>query len=91
MEDFAEVVQKAWDVDCPEANPVSVWQYKIRNLRRKVKGWSRNRDSEMRKCKQDIILELDNLDALTEVEAARRKDLSIKLDKFWKIEETKAW
>jgi hypothetical protein len=74
-----------------------VWQYKIRNLRRKVKGWSRNRDYEMRKCKQDIILELDNLDALaetqslTEVEAARRKDLSIKLDKFWKIEETKAW
>jgi hypothetical protein len=65
-----------------------VWQYKIRNLRRKVKGWSRNRDYEMRKCKQDIILELDNLDALaetqslTEVEAARRKDLSIKLDKF---------
>jgi hypothetical protein len=76
---------------------VSTWQSKIRNLRKKVKGWNINRDSEIKKCKQDLILELDSLDTLVETqsltaeESARRKELSIKLDKFWKIEETKAW
>jgi hypothetical protein len=57
-------------------------------LGEKVKGWNINRDSEIKKCKQDLILELDFLDTLVETqsltaeESARRKELSIKLDKF---------
>jgi hypothetical protein len=96
MEDFAEVVHKAWGIECPDVDPVSVWQCKIRNLRRKVKGWSRNRDVEIRKGKQELILELDGLDALAETQSLsdgeidRRKDLSLKLDKIWMLEETKA-
>jgi hypothetical protein len=35
MEDFAEVVQKAWDIECPGMDPVSTWQSKIRNLGKK--------------------------------------------------------
>jgi hypothetical protein len=27
-----------------------------------MKGWNINRDSEIKKCKQDLILELDSLD-----------------------------
>jgi hypothetical protein len=75
---------------------VSVWQCKIINLRKKEKGWSKNRDAELKGCKQKLILELDGLDlmveqqGLIEVECEKRKELSLKLDKIWKIEETKA-
>jgi hypothetical protein len=43
------VVQNAWDIECSMSDPVSIWQFKIRNLRRKVKRWSRNREVELKK------------------------------------------
>jgi hypothetical protein len=66
-------------------------------LRRKIKGWSRNREAEIRKCKHELFIELDVLDALAESqslshdELTRRKDLSLKLDRIWMMEEIKAW
>jgi hypothetical protein len=30
-------------------NPVGIWQCKIRNLRKKIKGWNRNREAKLRK------------------------------------------
>jgi hypothetical protein len=51
MEDFADLVQKSWDTECPFSDPVDVWQFKIRALRKKVKGWSKNRNAELRKGK----------------------------------------
>jgi hypothetical protein len=47
-------------------DPVSVWQFKIRNLGRKVRGWSRNSDSKIRKNRHELIKELDELDLLAE-------------------------
>jgi hypothetical protein len=81
---------------CTDTDPISVWQCKIRNLRKKIKGWSRNRDSELKRSNQELIMDLDALDVLAETqklsegELARRKDLNIKLDRIWRIEETKA-
>jgi hypothetical protein len=81
---------------CTDTDPISVWQCKIRNLRKKIKGWSRNRDSELKRSNQELIMDLDALDALAETqklsegELARRKDLNIKLDRIWRIEKTKA-
>jgi hypothetical protein len=58
-EDFAEVVKKSWNIECPASNPVQVWQVKIRNLRWKIKGWSRNREAEMKKKKKlESVLKL---------------------------------
>jgi hypothetical protein len=97
MEDFVEVVQRAWEIECTNTDPISVWQCKIRNLRKKIKGWSKNRDCELKRGKHELIMDLDALDALAETqklsegELARRKDLNIKLDRIWRIEETKAW
>jgi hypothetical protein len=88
IEEFAEVVQKAWDTDCPSSDPVSAWQFQIRNLRRKIKGWSRNREAGLKKSKTSLILELDTMDtlseqqALTEAEKYRRKEFSLKLDRI---------
>jgi hypothetical protein len=96
MGEFPEVVQKAWDIECPVSDPVSILQFKIRNLRRKVKGWSKNREVELKKYKQELVLELDILDLMAEhqemtEEYEKRKELSFKLDEIWKIEETRAW
>jgi hypothetical protein len=38
----------------------------MRNLRRKIRGWSRNIDAEMRKNKSQILAELDLLDGKVE-------------------------
>jgi hypothetical protein len=35
----------------PLSNPVDVWHFKIKTLRKKIKGWSRNLDVEMKKRK----------------------------------------
>jgi hypothetical protein len=95
-EDFAEVVKKARNLECSCPDPVSVWHAKIRNLRRKTKGWCRNREAELRKNKAKLVGDLDALDALseqqplTEEEKVRRRGLNLELDKVLKIEEIKA-
>jgi hypothetical protein len=33
---FEEVVMKAWDIRCPSPEPLDIWQFKIRNLRKKI-------------------------------------------------------
>jgi hypothetical protein len=95
--EFPEVVSKAWEIECPHTDVVSIWQCKIRNLRKKVKGWSRNREVEIKKSRHNLILELDILDALakhdtlSEEDQERRESLGLELDKSWRIEESKAW
>jgi hypothetical protein len=56
-------------------------------LRRKIKGWNKNREVEIRKEKRDLISEEeDELDLLAEsrilsdLEHGRRKEISLKLD-----------
>jgi hypothetical protein len=45
---------------------MDVWQFRIRNLRKKLKGWSRNIEAARVKRKKEIILEIDRLDILME-------------------------
>jgi hypothetical protein len=75
---------------------MEVWQYKIKLMRRKIRGWNRNREAELKKNKASIILEIDVLDklaeqqTLTSQEIERRKMLSLQLEHTWRIEEIKA-
>jgi hypothetical protein len=56
-------------------------------LRRKTKGWCRNREAELRKNKAKLVADLDALYALseqqplTEEEKVRRRGLNLELDK----------
>jgi hypothetical protein len=43
-----------------------IWQFKIRLLRRKIKGWSMNIEAALKKNKQFLISEMDRLDKLAE-------------------------
>jgi hypothetical protein len=65
---------------------MGVWQFKIRLLK-KIKGWNRNRDAELKKIKSDIITNLDGLDKLSEQrnltnDELERKKLNLKLEKI---------
>jgi hypothetical protein len=93
---FSEVVKAAWQVNCPSKEPMDIWQFKIQNLRKKLKGWSRNVEAELKRKKIKILSEIDKLDIraehqlLTDQERGDRKALGNELDFLWKIEEIKA-
>jgi hypothetical protein len=38
VDGFAEMVRKVWLTKCFEADPIVVWLFKVRLLRRKIKG-----------------------------------------------------
>jgi hypothetical protein len=72
------------------------WQFKIRALRKKIKGWNRNIEAARNKRKKDILAEIDLLDSKGEpvtLDAKQRKnrqDLKEELERVWKVEEIRA-
>jgi hypothetical protein len=96
MEEFENLVKECWSVECHEIDPVDRWQIKMRRLRKKIKGWSWNRESELKKEKEKILCELEALDnqaennRLNSQEIDRRKELKAHIDKMWRVEEIKA-
>jgi hypothetical protein len=75
---------------------MEVWQFKIRLLRKKIKGWSRNIEADMKKRKKDILEKLNLVDKtsehwlLTPQETNERKELREVLENIWLMEEIKA-
>jgi hypothetical protein len=73
-----------------------VWQYKIRNLRKIIKGWAINRESEQNKIKKQLIVEYDVLDIMSETQILspgakeQMKKIAGELQKIWRNEEVKA-
>jgi hypothetical protein len=63
---FSEVVVKSWTSPCNLSKSIDVWQYKIRNLRKTLKGWAINREAEQNKRKKQLIAEYDVLDLIAE-------------------------
>jgi hypothetical protein len=96
MDEFVEVVRKAWEINPPCSDPMGVWQFKIRTLRKKLRRWSRNRDAELKRNKTKILKDLDELDGKAELiqlsvqEEEERKELRKRIEKIWQIEEIKA-
>jgi hypothetical protein len=72
------------------------WQFKIRLLRKKINGWSKNMEPDLRKRKKDLLEKLDLLDKksehqqLTPQEEKERKDMKESLENIWLMEEIKA-
>jgi hypothetical protein len=68
MDGFDNLVKQCWGVECHLVNPIDRWQFKMRNLRNKIKGWSCNIDAEMRRTKEAMLIELDGLDKAAELQ-----------------------
>jgi hypothetical protein len=45
------VVNKFWNAPCHQSKAIDRWQFKIRNLRKGLKGWSINLEAEQKKEK----------------------------------------
>jgi hypothetical protein len=67
VDGFSKMVKKVWDTKCPDVTLIDVWQFKIRNLRKKIKGWHRNVEDKMVRRKNVVIEGIDKLDRLAEI------------------------
>jgi hypothetical protein len=89
------LLKKTWNSVCPSFDPIEVWQFKIRLLRRKLKRWNRNVEVEMKRKEKTLISEIDSWDKLAEHQPLtnddrdKRKVAWSELSKTWSIEEIK--
>ena len=85
-----------WNAPCRLQKSIDIWQFKVRNFRKFSKGWNANIESAQRRMKQQLVVEYDLLDILSEtqplspVSKARMKTISNDLTDIWKKEEMKA-
>jgi hypothetical protein len=54
-------VIKIWNTPCAYSDPLDIWQFKIRLLRKKIKGWAININASMKKLKKELLEELQSL------------------------------
>jgi hypothetical protein len=96
IDDFHQLVANTWNKPCNYTRAIDVWQYKIRNLRKTIKGWAINRESEQNKLKKQLIAEYDVLDILSETQILspgakeQMKKIAGELQKIWRNEEIKS-
>jgi hypothetical protein len=93
---FSKIVHKAWTTPCNESKSIDVWQFKMRTLRRMVRGWAMNEIAQRNKSKVELTLEYNLLDLeretkdLSSSELERLHIIEENLDKIWALEEIKA-
>jgi hypothetical protein len=95
VDDFEDMARSCWDNNCPHSDPIDRWQFKMRNLMKKTKGWSWNVDAELRKTKETILSEfvLDKVAELNNSPPPQGfcgKKFRKKMEQLWRIEEIKA-
>ena len=64
-EGFKELTYKTWSKRY-RGDVLDRWQLRMRELRRKTKGWNKNMDAWYKKIKIEIIKELDDIDKRAE-------------------------
>jgi hypothetical protein len=87
--DFDDLVKSTWALPCPSTSAIDIWQFKLRALRKKVKGWSINIEATSKKLKKDLILEYDILDVfskthpLSDIEKTQMDQIKEELNNIW--------
>jgi hypothetical protein len=96
VEGFQQLVVKTWNSPCHCQKSIDVWQYKIRLLRKIIKGWAINIETEQNKRKKQLIAEYDVLDILSETQPLspgakeQMKNIAGELQGIWRNEEIKS-
>jgi mannosylglycoprotein endo-beta-mannosidase len=96
VEGFKDLVYKTWHLPCNVRKSIDIWQFKIRNLRKTLKGWAINIESQQNKLKKQLIAEYDILDVLSETQPLspgakkQMKTIADELQKIWRNEEIKS-
>lgn len=93
---FKNMVEKAWNTPCKLANSLDRWQFKIRNLRRMVRGWADKELAAMNKAKVVLVDKFSKLEILTKSRELNSEELNEfravqkELEHIWNLEEIKA-
>jgi hypothetical protein len=72
--EFKELVKKVWSNRGEGNKAIDRWQYRIRLLRKKARGWSMNADTEYRRKKQTLSSEFGSLDVKAETMNLSRQE-----------------
>ncbi|XP_066344398.1 uncharacterized protein [Miscanthus floridulus] len=94
--DFKQLVAKIWSTSCAFDNAIDIWQFKVRLLRKKLKGWARNINADIKRKKVELLKEFDILDKKYESrllltwEKQKMGAIVCDLEKIWSLEEMKA-
>lgn len=89
-------MNKIWNTDCVFEDAIEIWQFKIRLLRKKIKGWDININADIKKQKNELLKEFDSLDrryesGLLSPDDKEKMDRIVgELEKIWSLEEIKA-
>lgn len=95
-DDFKPLIVKAWSTHCNESNPLDVWQFRIRTLRRLVRGWAANVTAALNREKKDIANEYSILDiesesrVLSSQETERMNCMAKDMNRLWALDEMRA-
>jgi hypothetical protein len=94
--EFKDIVEKAWNTPCTLVDPMDVWQFSVRTLRRIVRCWADKLVAELNRHKQSATAVYNALYSetksriLDEEEKERMKFLATELDHIWGLEEIRA-
>ncbi|KAG2607555.1 hypothetical protein PVAP13_4NG257233 [Panicum virgatum] len=76
---FYNIVKEVWESPCQHTKAIDIWQFKLRALRRKLKGWSLNINADLKRKKTSPPRRTQ-----------RMKEVKKELEHIWKIDEIKA-
>ena len=54
QESVYDIVKNSWNTPCHFTRAIDIWQFKLRTLRRKLKGWSLNINADLEKNKLSL-------------------------------------
>ncbi|CAD6240521.1 unnamed protein product [Miscanthus lutarioriparius] len=73
---FKDMVKKSWNTPCRLANSMDRWPFKIRTLRRMVRGWAANEVAAMNKTKVVLVDKYSKLEILSESTELNSEELN---------------
>lgn len=89
------MVEKAWSTPCSFTKSIDKWQFKVRTLRRIIRGWAANEVVDLNKTKANLLDKFSKLESLYEVrdltleESEEYTFLESKLEQIWALEDIK--
>lgn len=89
------MVEKAWNTTCHFSRSIDRWQFKVRSLRRIIRGWAANEIAVMNRTKSELLEKFNRLESLAETgdlpdkEFRELKDVERDLECIWSLEEIK--
>jgi hypothetical protein len=66
--EFVPFVTKLWTAPVPSkfSTAIDIWQFKVRRVRKGLRGWNSNVEAAQKNKKKDLLLEFDILDVFSE-------------------------